>query len=453
MTSTKINIHTFLILRAFFVLISIISVYYISNYVVYGIEEKSLFFSKQLGISSNNGTSQLPQITAQGNNVYVVWQDNTTGNYDIFFTHSSDNGSSFAPVRNLSKNNGTSQLPQIAARGSQVYVVWQDNTTGNYDIFFTHSSDNGSSFAPVRNLSKNNGISQLPQITAQGNNVYVVWQDNTPGNYDILFKRFLFNGTKFSDRNLSKNNGTSQLPQIAAQGNNVYVVWQDNTPGNYDILFKRSPNNGYGFRSVNLKNSNGTSQLPQIALDGNNVYVVWQDNTPGNYDIFLQRSLFNGTKFRDRNVSNNNGTSELPQISVNNGNVYIIWKDSDRGLHKVFFRHGQNDSGTGKTEFGPSYRLNDNESAHTKITTGSELVYAVWTSYLDKKDKSVLQFYPFKLFEDNSGESIPLTRLSSNQSVSNPDIAVSDDNAFLVWEAATAGNSDIFFKKIHTKLF
>ena len=54
----------------------------------------------------------------------------------------------------------------------------------------------------------------------------------------------LSNGTKFKDRNVSKNNGTSQLPQIAAQGNNVYVVWQDNTPGNYDILLKRSPNNG-----------------------------------------------------------------------------------------------------------------------------------------------------------------------------------------------------------------
>ena len=453
MTFSKINNFTFLIFCVFFALISFISIYNLSNYVAYGIEEKSLFFSQQLGISSSNGTSQLPQIAVQGNNVYVVWQDNTPGNYDIFFAHSSDNGSSFAPILNLSNNNGSSQLPQIAVQGNNVYVVWQDNTPGNYDIFFAHSSDNGNSFAPISNLSNNNGTSQLPQIAVQGNNVYVVWQDNTPGNYDILFKRFLSNGTKFNDRNLSKNNGTSQLPQIAAQGNNVYVVWQDNTPGNYDILFKRSPNNGYGFRSVNLHNSNGTSEFPQIALDGNNVYVVWQDNTPGNYDIFLQRSLSNGTKFNDRNVSKNNGTSELPQISVNNGNIYVIWKDNDRGIDKVFFKHGQNNNGTGKTEFGSSYRLNDNESAHAKITTGSELVYAVWTSYLDEKEKSVIELYPFMLFEDKSGDSIPLTRLSSNQSVSNPDIVVSDENAFLVWEGASDGNSDIFFKKISSKLF
>ena len=88
-----------------------------------------------------------------------------------------------------------------------------------------------------------------------------------------------------------------------------------------------------------------------------------------------------------------------------------------------------------------------------KLTTGSELLYAVWTSYLDKKDKNVLEFYPFMLFEDNSGDSIPLTRLSSNQSMSNPDVAVSNENAFLVWEGTTAGNSDILFKKISAGSF
>jgi hypothetical protein len=404
MTSRTINNYPFLISCAFFVLIFFISVYSLSYYVAYGIEEKSLFFGRQFGISSNNGTSELPQIAVQGNNVYVVWQDNTPGNYDIFFTYSSDNGNSFAPVLNLSNNNGTSELPQIAV---------------------------------------------------QGNNVYVVWQDNTPGNYEILLQRSLSNGTKLKDQNLSKNNGTSQFPQIAVQGNNVYVVWQDNTPGNYDILFKRSANHGEGFRGVNLRNSNGTSQFPQIAVQGNNVYVVWQDNTPGNYDIFLQRSLSNGTKFKYRNLSNNNGTSELPQLSVSSNNIYVIWRDNnDTGVHKIFFKHGQKDNATGQTEYGPSYRLNHSgEPAQAKIITGSEHFYGVWTAYLNKRDVSALEFYPFTVFEGNSGDSIPLTRLSLNESVSNPDIATRDDDTFLVWESTGAGNRDIFFKKLSTNFF
>jgi hypothetical protein len=376
----------------------------LSFYFAYGAQEKSLFFGHQFDISSNNGTSELPQIAVQGNNVYVVWQDNTTGNYDIFFKHSSDNGNSFAPALNLSNNNGTSELPQIAV---------------------------------------------------QGNNVYVVWQDNTTGNYDIYLQRTLSNGTKFKDQNLSNNNGTSELPQIAVQGNNVYVVWQDNTTGNYEILFKRSTNYGEGFRGVNLKNSNGTSELPQIAVQGNNVYVVWQDNTTGNYDIYLQRTLSNGTKFKYRNLSNNNGTSELPHLSLSSNNIYVIWTDnSETGVDKIFFRHGQKDNATGKIEYSNSYSLNHSgEPAQAKIVSGSEYFYGVWIAYLNKKDASALEFYPFRLFGDNSGNSIPLTRLSLNESVSNPDIATRNDDAFLVWESTEAGNGDIYFKKISPNFF
>jgi LVIVD repeat len=445
----------YFILCVLFVFLLFIMFDMLSFYFAYGVQEKSLFFSHQFDISSNNGTSELPQIAVQGSNVYVVWQDNTPGNYDIFFKHSSDNGNSFAPVLNLSNNNGTSELPQIAVQGNNVYVVWQDNTPGNYDIFLTHSSDNGNSFAPVLNLSNNNGTSELPQIAVQGNNVYVAWQDNTPGNYDIFLERSLSNGTEFKDQNLSNNNGTSELPQIAVQGNNVYVAWQDNTPGNYDILFKRSINYGEGFRGVNLKNSNGTSQFPQIAVLGNDVYVAWQDNTPGNYDIFLQRTLSNGTKFKYRNLSNNNGTSEIPQLSVSSNNIYVIWRDnSDTGVHKIFFKHGQKDNATGKIVYSNSYSLNHSgEPAQAKIVTGSEYFYGVWTAYLNKKDVSALEFYPFRLFGDNSGNSIPLTRLSLNESVSNPDIATRDDDAFLVWESTEAGNRDIFFKKLSTNFF
>jgi hypothetical protein len=266
-------------------------------------------------------------------------------------------------------------------------------------------------------------------------------------------EKSLFFGRQFD---ISSNNGTSELPQIAVQGNNIYVVWQDNTPGNYDIFFTHSSDNGNSFAPVlNLSNNSGTSELPQIAVQGNNIYVVWQDNTPGNYDIFLQRTLSNGTKFKYRNLSNNNGTSELPQLSVSSNNIYVIWKDNnDTGVHKMFFKHGQKDNATGKIEYSNSYSLNHSgEPAQAKIVTGSEYFYGVWTTYLNKKDVSALEFYPFRLFGDNSGNSIPLTRLSLNESVSNPDIATRDDDAFLVWESTEAGNRDIFFKKLSRNFF
>ena len=328
-----------------------------------GIEPQSLYFGKEINISMSSGASELPQVTAEGNNVYVVWQDNTTGNYDIYFAHSVDNGANFGPVINLSKNSGASELPQVTAEGNNVYVVWQDNTTGNYDIYFAHSVDNGANFGPVINLSKNSGASELPQVTAEGNNVYVVWQDNTTGNYDIYFAHSVDNGANFGPViNLSKNSGASELPQVTAEGNNVYVVWQDNTTGNYDIYFAHSVDNGANFGPViNLSKNSGASELPQVTAEGNNVYVVWQDNTTGNYDIYIKSSSTNGANFKSiRNLSKNSGASEFPQIEPDKNVFYVIWKDSTGGMDRIFFKEGQKDYSTNNTEFGSTKKISSN---------------------------------------------------------------------------------------------
>jgi hypothetical protein len=68
------------------------------------------------------------------------------------------------------------------------YVVWED-LSGNEDIFFRASGNEGNSFGSIKNLSNNEANSFGPQIISSGNNVYVVWYDDTPGNFDIFFKK------------------------------------------------------------------------------------------------------------------------------------------------------------------------------------------------------------------------------------------------------------------------
>ena len=115
---------------------------------------------------------------------------------------------------NLSNNTGNSELPQIAAIGNNVYVTWNDDTpAGNFDILFAVSNNNGTSFGNPINLSNNAGFSFNQEIAAIGNNVYVTWQDNTPGNDDIFV---ITNAKPFGTPvNISNNPGTSENPQIA----------------------------------------------------------------------------------------------------------------------------------------------------------------------------------------------------------------------------------------------
>ena len=88
----------------------------------------------------------LAPIAASGDNVYVTWWDNKTGNWEVFFARSTDNGETFDNAINLSNAMGRSDDSNIAASGDNVYVTWWDNKTGTREVYFRASTDNGETF-------------------------------------------------------------------------------------------------------------------------------------------------------------------------------------------------------------------------------------------------------------------------------------------------------------------
>ena len=88
----------------------------------------------------------LAPITASGDNVYVTWWDNKTGNWEVFFAKSTDGGETFDDSINLSNAKGRSEDASIAASGDNVYVTWWDNKTGTREVFFRASTNNGDTF-------------------------------------------------------------------------------------------------------------------------------------------------------------------------------------------------------------------------------------------------------------------------------------------------------------------
>jgi hypothetical protein len=284
-------------------------------------------FDPVINLSNNGATSTQPSIAISGNSVHVVWTDNTPTNFDIFYRRSINGGANFEATKNISDNTGGSFSPEIVVSGSSVHVVWDDATTtsGLSDIFYRRSPNNGAAFHPIKNLSGNAANSFFASVAVSGSNVHVVWQDHTSGLSDILYRRSLDNGNTFPNviKNLSGNAGSSGVPSIAASGSNVHVVWQDNTSGTSDILYRRSLDNGNTFPNV-IKNLSGTSvgtdsQSPDVTTSGSNVYVVWS-HLPGvgDTEIAYRTSSNNGNTFPSdlTNLSANDGNSFTPQIAA-----------------------------------------------------------------------------------------------------------------------------------------
>jgi hypothetical protein len=395
-------------------------------------------FAEQLNLSSNAGYSQAPQVAVSGSNVYVVWYDLSGANSDIFFSRSTNYGASFGSTVNLSSNAAESGNPKLAVSGSNVYVVWHDNTPGNYDTFFKRSTDAGATFGSTVNLSTNPGSSNYPQLAVLGSNVYIVWEDHTPGNSDIFIATSTNNGASFAlPVNLSNNADSSFGGQIAVSGSNVYVSWHDFTPGNNDIFLRRSTDDGATFgASVNLSNNAGNSIDPQLSVLGSNVYVVWQDRTPGNDDIFFRRSTDDGATFSASvNLSNNAGFSNSPQIAVSGINVYVAWYDFTPGNFDIFYRRSA-DAGS---IFSASVNLSNNpeDSYVPQLAVSGSNVYVVW--------RGVDVFLKISI---NSGTTFGSTmNVSSNTGTSTlPQIAIAG-NLHLVWQDETPGTPDIFYSR------
>jgi hypothetical protein len=155
--------------------ISILSMFSATLVVVQQANAQPITFGNPIDLSNNTGDSRSPKIVSLDSNVYTVWSDNTPGNFDIFFTRSTDGGATFGSPINLSTDSGNSITPQITVEEKNVYVAWVDYTPGNFEVFFARSTDGGNTFSSPINISLNNGFSQDPRIVASGTNVYVVW--------------------------------------------------------------------------------------------------------------------------------------------------------------------------------------------------------------------------------------------------------------------------------------
>src|SRR5258708_27901660 len=81
-------------------------------------------------------------------------------------------------------------------------------------------------------------------------------------------------------KNVSNNSDFSFTPQLAVDlGGNIYVVWEDDTNTNSNILFSRSTDGGTFSAPKGVSNSAGFSFNPRIAVDsGGTINVVWQDS-------------------------------------------------------------------------------------------------------------------------------------------------------------------------------
>lgn len=322
-----------------------------------------------------DGTRQhMPSIALDSKGtIHVVWEDyrndadgywqggdggiDNAENGDIYYTNSTDGGSTWSTSKMINDDGGTSEQgrPDIAIDSNDViHIVWNDNRLDpdpinppNYfDIFYANSTDGGVTFSPNKKITDVMPASaRSPAIAIDDkDNIHVAWCDyrNTGiTGPDIYYANSTDGGSSFSS-NKRVSDDTADLyqytPDIAANGGIIGIVWDDDRESS--IYFANSTDGGITFSPNKRVNSftGGLHQTGSIAINGEGyICVAWEG---GSIDIYFANSTDGGATFSPSQRVNDDSGSDYqrwPSLALRNRTVYIAWQDDRNGNYDIYF--------------------------------------------------------------------------------------------------------------------
>ncbi len=255
-------------------------------------------FTASFGTPAKLGPGFDPNVQSVGSNVYVTWTDKSSG---IFFRASSDNGQTWGGAIKIGSGGN---YPIMSANGNNVYVVWPGG-----GIMFTSSSNNGATWSKPMKVSPSGGIT--PYIASNGALISVVYLLPTKGSYVTTST----DGGQHWTSPLLFSNGPE--PQTAISGTNVYAI--ADAIDRSHVRFAVSNDSGKDWK-INTNLPPGSEEW--IVATGSSVYAVWETKSPSSVVWFLS-SNDNGVSFNTKVISSGIPDAWNPMINAIGNNVWV----------------------------------------------------------------------------------------------------------------------------------
>ncbi len=290
-----------------------------------------------------------PDIASDKSDVYIVWQDRRSGDWDIYCRASHDGGTTYGPevrVDDTLANKPTyddrtnQESPRVGVDpDGKVHVAWQDDREGRPLIYHASSSDGGSTFSPNALVSYYYlGRQTDPDlaISPEGD-IGISWEDDREKvTYTQVYVAVAPAGSSFSSpvkASDAPGNKVCVDPALTMPGSGrLHVAWADTRNNNSDIYMSSSFNLGASF-SKSLMVSKDTSEteqeLPAVCSNSTHIYAAWKDPRTGSGDIYYSYSTDRGSTFIADgciHASDTKGYQYQPQIEMNaSGSVHFVW--------------------------------------------------------------------------------------------------------------------------------
>ncbi len=234
-------------------------------------------------------------VTAPDGTIWAAWHSGPEGDRDIFVARLLPGETSFEPEICLTRNTADQCHPSLAvADDGMLYIVWQDNRTGNWEIFLSYCPDN-ISWKTARMVTIHDANQTQPVLAcdhADPHNIFVAWCDDRDGEEHIRMARSNILLETWHENRLSPAGQSCSEPVMAIDADNtLYAFWTA------DIAAADTDIHGAILQDDSLQHLNavakpGRQSQPTLALEpaSDNIHLAWTDEEPGNLDIYYARA-------------------------------------------------------------------------------------------------------------------------------------------------------------------
>ncbi len=312
-------------------------------------EEINEFSSPQIwsdrhGITFKNSTSQnISTDLDQRGDIDLCWEDNRRGDWNIYYVKiDNKDGEKLINDFRVSDNGKRSLNPKVISYLNQIYIVWEERTNGDWDLYFSklrYSAEEVTTLIERKLITSlgRAGPKNYTFVRGRDTQFHLLYEKEKNGAQNIFYRRINGEGENIiSPFQITDTSSPSRDPKLKlTEDGKLHLLWLEPIEDNNGIFYTKIDYAGNTW--VERKRLTVVNRLNRYDLardEKGNLHLVFDDDRYHNYkrDVIYQKLsskgkiLIDDTLMTDRDDDSN---SFLPTISRGkDGYLYISWSDS-----------------------------------------------------------------------------------------------------------------------------
>ncbi len=278
----------------------------------------------------------------------------------------------------ISPSGVNAAAPAIAmTRQGSIHIAWEQNGGIWYRNWRNGTWSTATEIAPE---GENPALASDPY----GEIVYLAWEQEFGGNYEIFARKWDSVNGWAASHNVSSNDGGSSSPALAVSPDGkVHLVWADTTPGASAIYHAISADGESWPLALPIPNAKGGS--PTAAFDPTGVlHIAWQYRASFADNLRIWTARYAGNAWSaPKALTDGSQQAYGPDMAGNGGRAALVWQEGDRA-RLALLNGAAWQVDVSRTGSGPSVTINGDGVAEWAWETGSGLARqfgrAGWTT-------------------------------------------------------------------------